>query len=193
MGHKNVVLYALSTCVYCNTIKKMFEEQDVDYQCIQADKLSERERRAVIEEIKKVNPRCSFPTLVIDEVVITGFKVQEIKDALGIRNEVDDLYDRLLKVNVPKGYLFNNDKETTFELLRSLLTNKERYGYPSCPCRLASGERDRDKDIICPCDYREADIKEYGSCFCGLYASEEWNNHKITRQLVPERRPSDFY
>jgi len=77
MGHKNAVLYALSTCIYCNTIKKMFEELDIDHKCIQADKLSEQEHRAVIEEMKKVNPRCSFPTLVIDEVVITGFK--EIK------------------------------------------------------------------------------------------------------------------
>lgn len=193
MNQKKVVLYALTTCVYCNAIKKMLEDLDVSHRLILADELPGHERQGVLEELKKVNPRCSFPTLVIDDVVITGYKVQEIKDTLGIRTEVDSLFEKLLKINKPKGYLFNNDKETTFELLRGLLTNKDRYGYMACPCRLASGERNKDRDIICPCDYREADVKEFGSCFCGLYVSEDWNTRKITRRLVPERRPIEKF
>ncbi len=190
MNRKNVILYALSTCVHCKAISRMFEGLGVQYKCILVDELSEQERWEVLEDIKKVNPRCSFPTVVIDDTVIIGFRAQEIKDALGIRTEVDDLFDQLLKVNASKGYLFNNDKETTLELLCGLLTNKERYGYHSCPCRLAAGDRRQDKDIICPCNYRKADVDEFGSCFCGLYVSEEWNNRKITRWLVPERRSS---
>jgi len=57
----------------------------------------------------------------------------------------------------------------------------------SCPCRLAAGNREKDADIICPCQYRPEDIKEYGSCYCNLYVSPEWNESKIEHQYVPER------
>ena len=104
-------------------------------------------------------------------------------------NEVERLYDMLRKVQEPKGFFFNKDKNRVFELLEGLLKNKERYGYMSCPCRLASGDRERDKDILCPCVYREPDIKEYGSCYCNLYVSKAWNEEKIPHDYVPERRP----
>jgi ferredoxin-thioredoxin reductase catalytic subunit len=102
---------------------------------------------------------------------------------------VEDLYEMLKKVQEPKGYLFNKDRMHTFELLQALLTNKERYGYMSCPCRLASGDAEQDRDIICPCAYREQDVSEYGSCYCNLYVSKEWNQGKVPHQYVPERRP----
>jgi len=104
---------------------------------------------------------------------------------------IQEFYDMLRKVQEPKGYYFNQDKERVFELLEALLQNKERYGYMSCPCRLASGDRDKDKDIICPCAYREADVKEYGSCYCNLYVSEAWNDGTIEKAYVPERRPPE--
>jgi len=101
------------------------------------------------------------------------------------------LYDMLKKVQEPKGYYFSNDRERVNELLDALITNKERYGYMVCPCRLASGDRDTDKDIICPCVYREPDVKEFGSCYCNLYVSQAWNENKIPHEYVPERRPPD--
>ena len=100
-----------------------------------------------------------------------------------------ELYERLRKVQEPKGYYFNKDQKLVFELLDALLVNKDRYGYMCCPCRLASGDREKDKDIICPCDYREPDVREYGSCFCALYVSREWNEGTIPHEVVPERRP----
>ncbi len=103
--------------------------------------------------------------------------------------DVEKLYEALRKVQEAKGYYFNMDKERTFELLENLLLNKERYGYMACPCRLASGDREWDKDIICPCVYREPDVEEYGSCYCNLYVSKEWNEKKIPHDYVPERRP----
>jgi len=106
-------------------------------------------------------------------------------------SQIDDTYERLKKVNEPKGYFLNTDDELVTQLIEGLLTNKERYGYMSCPCRLASGSRDADKDIICPCDYREADVKEYGSCYCALYVTKEWNQGKVPRATVPERRPPE--
>lgn len=102
-----------------------------------------------------------------------------------------ELYEKLKKVQEPKGYFFNRDKDLVFELLNALLANKERYGYMTCPCRLASGDREKDRDIICPCDYREPDVREYGSCYCQLYVSREWNEDKIPHVVVPERRPPE--
>jgi ferredoxin-thioredoxin reductase catalytic chain len=103
----------------------------------------------------------------------------------------EKLYESLRKVQEAKGYYFNQDKERTFELLENLLINKTRYGYMACPCRLASGNREWDKDIICPCVYREPDVKEYGSCYCSLYVSQEWNEDEIPHEYVPERRPPE--
>lgn len=104
---------------------------------------------------------------------------------------VQKLYEALKKLQEPKGYFFNVDTTMTTEILKGLLKNKARYGYMSCPCRLASGNRENDKDIICPCAYREADVKEYGSCYCNLYVSREWNEGKIPHAIVPERRPPE--
>lgn len=102
--------------------------------------------------------------------------------------DLEELYEALRKVQEPKGYFFNKDKTRVMELLEALRTNKERYGYMSCPCRLAAGDREADKDIICPCVYREADVREYGSCYCNLYVSRQWNEEKIPHAYVPERR-----
>ncbi|THB67585.1 MAG: ferredoxin:thioredoxin reductase [Desulfovibrio sp.] len=97
----------------------------------------------------------------------------------------------LRKAQEPKGYFFNKDMGMTMALLESLITNKERYGHMACPCRLAAGEYEADKDIVCPCVYREPDVEEYGACFCGLYVSEAWNNEEIEHKYVPERRPPE--
>ncbi|MGC9325185.1 MAG: ferredoxin-thioredoxin reductase catalytic domain-containing protein [Desulfomonilia bacterium] len=108
-------------------------------------------------------------------------------------NEIHKLYERLKNAQEPQGYFFNQDRERVFDLLEGLIINKKRYGYMSCPCRLASGDKDKDRDIICPCVYRAPDIQEYGSCYCNLYVSKEWNEGKIPRVYVPERRPPEKY
>jgi ferredoxin-thioredoxin reductase catalytic chain len=105
--------------------------------------------------------------------------------------ETKKLYEMLKKSQEGKGYFFNKDNSRVFELLEALLLNKERYGYMACPCRLAAGDRIKDKDIICPCEYREPDVKEFGSCYCNLYVSEAWNNGVLTHAYVPERRPPE--
>lgn len=103
--------------------------------------------------------------------------------------DVEKLYEMLQQAQQKKGYFFNKDKKKVFDLLEGLLLNRDRYGYMCCPCRLAAEDREWDKDIICPCVYREADVKEYGSCYCNLYVSQEWNEGKIPNRFVPERRP----
>lgn len=107
--------------------------------------------------------------------------------------KAEELYEALRKIQEPKGYYFNKDKRKVLELLDGLLVNKERYGYMSCPCRLAANDRAHDRDIICPCVYRAPDVEEYGSCYCNLYVSEDWNNNRISIQYVPERRPLEKF
>jgi ferredoxin-thioredoxin reductase catalytic subunit len=103
--------------------------------------------------------------------------------------QVDRVYSRLDKFAESKGYHLNPDAEYTKDLIRSLLVNQKRYGYWVCPCRLASGDRDEDKDIICPCDYRDPDVEEFGACYCALYVSKEIKEGKKQAEPIPERRP----
>lgn len=105
--------------------------------------------------------------------------------------KVEQLHAALKKSQEAKGIYFNKDTDLVFELLDSLLVNKDRYGYMACPCRLASNDREHDKDIICPCVYREPDLEEYGACFCGLYVSQALHNGEIESEYVPERRPPE--
>ena len=105
--------------------------------------------------------------------------------------QIEQLYKTLKKNQEAKGYFFNTDRERVVELLAALMANKERYGYMACPCRLASGDRDNDRDIICPCVYRAPDVVDYGSCYCNLYVSAEWNAGRLAQDYVPERRPPE--
>ncbi len=105
--------------------------------------------------------------------------------------DAKELYGKLKKMQEPKGYYFSVDQERVMELLEALLVNKQRYGYMVCPCRLASGDRKNDHDIICPCKYREPDVEEFGSCYCNLYVTKDWNDGKIDHEYVPERRPPE--
>ena len=102
--------------------------------------------------------------------------------------EVDELYARLGSEARARGYHLNPDEEFTRDLTEALITNTHRYGYQSCPCRLADGTRAKDLDIICPCDYRDPDLAEFGSCYCALYVSGEIADGKAEAGPIPERR-----
>jgi ferredoxin-thioredoxin reductase catalytic subunit len=107
-----------------------------------------------------------------------------------ITEEHVDLFYRKLKQGVESsGYHLNLDEEFTKELLKSILINQNRYGYGSCPCRLASGVKEEDIDIICPCDYRDPDLDDYGACYCGLYVSGKILSGERQLTPIPERRP----
>lgn len=86
------------------------------------------------------------------------------------------------------GYHLVPDQDLLQAFLEGLKTNEERYGYPSCPCRLASGEFEFDRDIICPCDYRDPDVAEFGACYCRLYVNKDIYEGKQELPTVPERR-----
>ncbi|HMK53638.1 MAG TPA: ferredoxin-thioredoxin reductase catalytic domain-containing protein [Methanobacteriaceae archaeon] len=103
--------------------------------------------------------------------------------------QVDQYYQNLKIEGEAAGYHLNPDEEFTKELLTSILINKERYGYGACPCRLASGNKEEDLDLICPCDYRDPDLDEYGACYCGLYVSGDILRGDKKLTSIPERRP----
>ena len=86
------------------------------------------------------------------------------------------------------GYFLNPDPEFLKNLLEGHQKNEDRYGYPSCPCRLASGKLEFDRDIICPCDYRDPDCEEFGYCYCALYVRNDVFEGKTSIQPIPERR-----
>jgi ferredoxin-thioredoxin reductase catalytic chain len=86
------------------------------------------------------------------------------------------------------GYYLTPQQDLLAMFLEGLKTNEERYGYPSCPCRLATGNLEFDRDIICPCDYRDPDVTEYGACYCRLYVNKAVFESQNLPE-VPERRP----
>ena len=101
----------------------------------------------------------------------------------------DAFYAQLKSEAEASGYHLNPDADFARDLVEGLLMNRERYGYQACPCRLASGDKADDLDIICPCDYRDADIADYGACYCALYVSKEIVEGKRQTASIPERRP----
>ena len=105
--------------------------------------------------------------------------------------EVSRLYERLDREAEQGGYHLNPNREFTRGLVEGLLKNEERYGYWTCPCRLADGVKERDLDIICPCDYRDPDLEEFGTCYCALYVSREVLDGKRKLAPIPERRPPE--
>ena len=103
--------------------------------------------------------------------------------------EIDRVYVILKKEAEGGGYFLNPDVDFTKNLVRGLLKNEQRYGYRACPCRLAAGKKDEDLDIICPCNYRDPDLNDFGACYCALYVSGAIAIGKTQAAPVPERRP----
>ncbi len=104
-------------------------------------------------------------------------------------SEVDKLYARLDREAKQGGYFLNPDAEFVKGLVRGLLINERRYGYRACPCRLAADDKQQDLDIICPCYYRDADLSEFGACYCALYVSAAVLKGEKELSCIPERRP----
>lgn len=113
-----------------------------------------------------------------------------MKDLKPSKELVEKFYRQLKEDAERSGYHLNPDEPFTKDLVEALLINTERYGYPSCPCRLADGTRDEDLDIICPCDYRDPDLNEFDTCYCALYVSDEVLGGKKEVEQIPERRPT---
>ncbi len=110
----------------------------------------------------------------------------EDNDVTGRARELMEELDRKAESG---GYHLNPDTEMTLELCAGILQNIDRHGYPGCPCRLMDGDKFEDLDIICPCDYRDADVNEHGACYCALYVSKDAKEGRREIGSIPERRP----
>lgn len=105
------------------------------------------------------------------------------------QEEVDRAYTKYKEDAESGGYHLNPDMDFAKGLINGLLVNQKRYGYQSCPCRLASGNKKEDLDIVCPCDYRDQDVVEHGACYCALYVSQKILDGAQELKSIPERRP----
>ena len=88
------------------------------------------------------------------------------------------------------GYYLTPQTDLREMFFEGLKTNEDRFGYPVCPCRLGTGNLDLDRDIICPCDYRDPDVAQYGACYCRLYVNKAVFE-SMNLPEVPERRPQE--
>ena len=84
MSKEKVTIYALSTCSHCRATKKFLSDCTIKYEFVDVDLLEGDERKAILEDVRKFNPKCSFPTIIIGETVIVGHKEDQIKEALGL-------------------------------------------------------------------------------------------------------------
>jgi len=94
-------------------------------------------------------------------------------------------------VALKNGWSVQPDEEMRKDILQGLQTNKDRYGFMLCPCRDSWGDKDFDRDIICPCIYAKQDIEEHGRCFCALFCRKGSDGFLDTP--VEDRRPEELY
>ena len=106
------------------------------------------------------------------------------------KEEVEALFNKLDADARKNGYFLNPDIPFTMELIEGLVENEKRFGHQACPCRLADGVKQEDLDIICPCDYRDADLENFGACYCALYVSKDIAEGKAQAEPLPDRRPT---
>jgi ferredoxin-thioredoxin reductase catalytic subunit/glutaredoxin len=198
-----ITLFTLSTCAWCEKLKMFLEHLGVQHDVVDVDMCPDEEQEQITSHIDSLAEKWGFPTIVINnETAISGFKPNAIVEALGMSeqlfelqlasiddDETKDLQQKLDAVARKKGIYLNPKQDITSRLIKSLLVNQRKYGYRVCPCRLASGDKETDRDIICPCDYRDADIEEFGNCFCALYVNENTHKGNQETEVIPERRP----
>ena len=108
---------------------------------------------------------------------------------MGERKTAKDVHAYIERVAQRSGWQLNNRGEMLDDLVQGLMENFNRLGYYNCPCRDSQQDPKIDRDIICPCLYaREADVEEYGHCYCALFFRKDFD---MTREItmIPERRP----
>ena len=82
MTDVTIRMYSLSTCSHCRRTKEFFTSRGIEFEFTDVDLLTGDERHAVVEQVRKINPRISYPTIMIGDTVIVGFRETEIREAL---------------------------------------------------------------------------------------------------------------
>lgn len=107
------------------------------------------------------------------------------------KKTISDVEKFVALVAGKQGWLLHPDKGFLEIIIEGLATNYNRYGYFACPCRDHCGNREKDADLICPCEYCIPDQEEFGHCYCGLYLTPEFGKRGEMPSSIPERRPED--
>jgi len=84
-NRKKIKLYTLSTCSHCMRTKRFFNERGIDTEIVDVDLLTGADRERVMNEVRKLNPDCTFPTICIDDAVIVGFNEEKLRNTLGLK------------------------------------------------------------------------------------------------------------
>ena len=101
----------------------------------------------------------------------------------------DDVLKYIKQVSEKRNWNIHPNSDGTLDLLvDGLTTNFNRIGYFNCPCRDSEEDIKIDRDIVCPCDYAQPDIEEFGRCYCALFFDPEYDFSKSI-EMIPERRP----
>lgn len=207
-----VKVYTTSTCPYCDKTIEFLKSHKVEFDTITVDELAGREQEEAIAWAYRLSGQRRFPVTDIDGATVIGFDIVRLKGLLGIKEEAglhqamtvkvsaneEKAMERLRAEARQTGYILHPDEEMVSAIVSGLLKNEARYGYRSCPCRLATGDYNKDCDIICPCAYRDWDLDTYGMCLCSLYMTEDFikSGAKIvpipdSRERIPALRPKE--
>lgn len=81
---KKVRLYSLTTCPTCKRMRNILDKNNIKYELIEVDLLDSGEQWVTSKEIKRYNPSVTYPTLVIEEVILEPDE-NAIKEALNIK------------------------------------------------------------------------------------------------------------
>jgi glutaredoxin len=79
-----VKMFTLSTCSHCKATKKFLNDNGITFDYVDVDLLQGTDRENILREVEKYNPQRSFPTIIIGDNIIIGFRESDIREALGI-------------------------------------------------------------------------------------------------------------
>ena len=170
-------LFALSTCPHCRAARKMLESLKAPFDLLEVDLLAEPEQERALAELAGHNPAQTFPTLLGGGRAAAGPLPEDLR-RLAMR-----FAGASMTPEDPGPGAGDLSRE---EALAGLRVNRARYGYGSCPSRLATGDPHRDRPIICPCVFRDEDLAKYGRCYGRLYVSPQVPGGPV-KTVVPDR------
>ena len=105
------------------------------------------------------------------------------------KKTIEDVSKYVNQVAEKRGWILHPNDDGTLDMLIEGLRNYfNRVGYFNCPCRDSYEDMKYDRDIICPCDYAEPDIQEFGRCYCALFFDPDYD-FDLPIEMIEERRP----
>lgn len=203
-----VKLYRLTTCYKCDEVEAFMKREGVSFEPVVVDELKGDEQERMLTDIYRLTGQRSFPVVDIDGNTVIGFDEKKLRHLLSLparegaakaatkairevvtTKQIEGLLEWIKNTADAFGCKVNPDKAILQNILDGLIKNERRYGYRSCPCRLASGDYLKDSDIICPCAYMSWDLEVYGRCYCSLYVNEKYiaKDASLPQYLIDSR------